>query len=292
MEVTALSVRLLINVAVLLPAQVQHSFSHRAEATFPRIVPSRLQFFEYESFSVNCKGFFHDLTKWRVMRNIQGTNTTCKDKCEMRGTYNITAAFSIDSGEYWCEVDGKKSNKVNIIVTEGSVILDSPALPVMEGDNVVLRCKNKKTFRIEADFYKNGVLMWRSSTVEMTIHNVSKSDEGLYKCRISGIGESAESWLAVRESVILEIPALPVMEGDRVTLRCRNKMTSNFPAVFYKDGLLIRNSSTGEMIIHSVSKSDEGLYKCTSGVGESAVPQPLIPLFQCPLLYKQIRLNP
>ncbi|XP_051251141.1 uncharacterized protein LOC127360704 [Dicentrarchus labrax] len=198
MEVTALCIRLLINVAVLLPAQVQHSYSHRAEATFPRIVPSRLQFFEYEPFSVNCKDFSHDLTKWTVMRNIKGTNTTCKDESETRGTYNITNAFPMDSGEYWCEVDGKKSNKVNIIVTEGSVILDSPAPPVMEGDNVTLRCRNKETFNIEADFYKNGVLMWRSSTVEMTIRSVSKSDEGLYQCKMSGIGESAESWLAVK----------------------------------------------------------------------------------------------
>ncbi|MED6285548.1 hypothetical protein CHARACLAT_030363 [Characodon lateralis] len=31
----------------------------------------------------------------------------------------------------------------------------------------------------------------------MTLSKVSKSDEGLYKCSISGAGESPESWLAV-----------------------------------------------------------------------------------------------
>ncbi|KAI3375486.1 hypothetical protein L3Q82_003821 [Scortum barcoo] len=35
----------------------------------------------------------------------------------------------------------------------------------------------------------------------MTIHSVSKSDEGLYKCRISDVGESAESRLEVRDPV-------------------------------------------------------------------------------------------
>ena len=35
-------------------------------------------------------------------------------------------------------------------------------------------------------------------TARMTIYNVSKSDEGLYKCSMSGLGESPESWLAVR----------------------------------------------------------------------------------------------
>lgn len=64
--------------------------------------------------------------------------------------------------------------------------------------------------------------------------------------------------------MILESPALPVMEGDDVTLRCRNrnKTTSNLKAAFYKDGLLIKNTTTGEMIIHSITKSDEGLYRC------------------------------
>uniref|UniRef100_A0A1A7ZZF0 Ig-like domain-containing protein n=1 Tax=Nothobranchius furzeri TaxID=105023 RepID=A0A1A7ZZF0_NOTFU len=31
----------------------------------------------------------------------------------------------------------------------------------------------------------------------MTLQNISKSDEGRYKCSISGKGESPESWLAV-----------------------------------------------------------------------------------------------
>nr|XP_024000553.1 CD166 antigen homolog A-like [Salvelinus alpinus] len=71
-------------------------------------------------------------------------------------------------------------------------------------------------------------------------------------------------------AVILESPALPVTEGDSVTLRCRYKGTpSNLTADFYKDGSLIRNETTGEMTIPSVSKSDEGLYKCTNSEEES-----------------------
>ena len=35
-------------------------------------------------------------------------------------------------------------------------------------------------------------------TGEMTVHSVSKSDEGLYMCVITDVGASAESWLAVR----------------------------------------------------------------------------------------------
>lgn len=72
--------------------------------------------------------------------------------------------------------------------------------------------------------------------------------------------------------MILESPVHPLQEGDAATLCCMVKQTSfiNLPAEFYKDGLLIRNSSTGIMTILKVSKSDEGFYKCTiSGSGES-----------------------
>ena len=81
----------------------------------------------------------------------------------------------------------------------GSVILESPAVPVTEGEYVTLRCRNKTTSpHLTADFYKNGLFMWNSSTGEITLHSVSKADEGHYKCSISDAGESPESWLTVR----------------------------------------------------------------------------------------------
>ncbi|KAI5628669.1 Fc receptor-like protein 5, partial [Silurus asotus] len=64
--------------------------------------------------------------------------------------------------------------------------------------------------------------------------------------------------------VILESPVHPVTEGDPLTLHClyRNTNPSNLRADFYKDGSVIQNQTTGEMIIHKVSKSDEGFYHC------------------------------
>ena len=84
----------------------------------------------------------------------------------------------------------------NLCFPAGSVILESPVLPVMEGNDVTLSCRNKTTSsNLTADFYKDGRLIRSSSTGEMTIHSVSWSDEGLYKCDISGAGGSPESWL-------------------------------------------------------------------------------------------------
>lgn len=83
--------------------------------------------------------------------------------------------------------------------SDDAVMLESPIHPVMEGDSVTLRCrKNKTPANNIADFYKHGVYTGTGYKGELTIHNVSKSDEGFYKCRISGDGESPEKWLSVR----------------------------------------------------------------------------------------------
>ncbi|XP_039907883.1 low affinity immunoglobulin gamma Fc region receptor II-a-like isoform X1 [Simochromis diagramma] len=121
------------------------------------------------------------------------TVTTTGSKC------TIHPLYASDSGEYWCgTAGGKRSNIISITVTAGSVILESPAVPVMEGEDVTLRCRNKmSSSNIAADFYKNGVHNRSSSSGSMTIQGVLKSDEGLYKCKIAGAGESPKSWLSV-----------------------------------------------------------------------------------------------
>lgn len=67
-----------------------------------------------------------------------------------------------------------------------------------EGATVTLHCTPEtKSFNQFFDFYKDGHCIKRNSTGEITIKRVSKSDEGLYKCSISGGEESLGSWLAV-----------------------------------------------------------------------------------------------
>ncbi|XP_042370800.1 uncharacterized protein LOC121964666, partial [Plectropomus leopardus] len=70
----------------------------------------------------------------------------------------------------------------------------------MERQTVALRCRKKAATSSLADFYKDGHYRQTGYQGQVIIHNVSKSDEGLYKCKISG-GGSAESWLAVRAYV-------------------------------------------------------------------------------------------
>ncbi|XP_041820750.1 Fc receptor-like protein 5 [Chelmon rostratus] len=208
MEATALCIRLLdgslvsplMTVLLLLVAQVDSSSSQTADEAFPRVDPNRQQLFQYEPIVVSCEGL-QGLTGWRVMKKIRGVVETCSPVwLTSTGPCKIKNAIAdLDSGEYWCEVKGRRSNFVNITVTDGPVILDSPVLPVMDGDAVTLRCRNRTTSSNHtAEFFKDGHFMLRSSTGEMTLHSVSTSDEGLYKCSISGVGGSLESRLTVR----------------------------------------------------------------------------------------------
>uniref|UniRef100_A0A669ETP3 Ig-like domain-containing protein n=1 Tax=Oreochromis niloticus TaxID=8128 RepID=A0A669ETP3_ORENI len=99
---------------------------------------------------------------------------------------------------------------VNLTVTGGSVILQSPVLPVMEGDDVTLLCKTKTTpSNLPAAFYKDGSLIRKQPTGHMTIQHVSRSDEGLYKCDISGHGESPSSWITVTDKHTTTPPPTP-----------------------------------------------------------------------------------
>uniref|UniRef100_A0A671TQ78 Ig-like domain-containing protein n=1 Tax=Sparus aurata TaxID=8175 RepID=A0A671TQ78_SPAAU len=93
-----------------------------------------------------------------------------------------------------------------------------------------------------------------------TIRNADPSDTGVYWCE-SEHGEC-------KDDVILESPLHPVTEGDTVTLRCSYKKrtqynpTSDFSTTFYKDGEFFGTEPAGKMILSSVSKHHEGLYKC------------------------------
>ncbi|XP_010787306.1 low affinity immunoglobulin gamma Fc region receptor III-like, partial [Notothenia coriiceps] len=196
MEVTALCCRLLTGVIILLGAHIQESSSQNNDTAF-RIIAERLQLFEYKPFSFLCEGLGYN---FKGIRNGKKLTKDCSMINSTTLKCTIQQAYAKDSGVYWCEDEkGEKSNSVNITVTAGSVILESPVLPVREGESVTLSCRNKTTTSsiLSADFYKDGRLIRSSSTGNITIQRVSKSDEGLYKCSISEGGESPESRFAV-----------------------------------------------------------------------------------------------
>ncbi|KAM4564264.1 putative high affinity immunoglobulin gamma Fc receptor IB [Fundulus diaphanus] len=169
------------------------------------VSPSRSQFFEGDSVSLSCEED-NSSAGWTVRRNTaRRTRTQCGDGWgEPAGsTCNISYLFTSDSGVYWCEwrEGAASSSSIQLTVTGGSVILQSPVLPVMEGDDVTLSCQTwTTTSNLSAAFYKDGSLIRTEPAGHMTLHNVTSSDEGLYRCSISGHGESPSSRISVSET--------------------------------------------------------------------------------------------
>ncbi|XP_078792957.1 Fc receptor-like protein 5 [Oryzias latipes] len=165
------------------------------------VSPSRSQFFRGESVTLKCED--HSSAGWTLRRKtIKETRAQCGSVWgSVDGlSCKIGYMYEEDGGMYWCESrgGGASSISVNISVSGGSVILQSPVLPVMEGHDLTLSCQSQTPpSKPSAAFYKDGSLIRTEPTGHMTLQHVSRSDEGLYKCLISAHGESPSSWISV-----------------------------------------------------------------------------------------------
>ncbi|CAI5661069.1 unnamed protein product [Oreochromis niloticus] len=181
---------------ILLGTQLKNSYAWEQDVAVPRVTPNRLQHFEYESVSLHCDGS----TQLRGFRNNEAFSPTCGVKKTSSGSSCVfDKVYQLDSGVYWCEAEGgERSNTVNITVTGGSVILDSPAFAVPEGSSVTLLCKIKTASINFAFFYKDDIILEKRAVEKISINNFSKLNEGLYKCSIPDVGESPGSWLVMK----------------------------------------------------------------------------------------------
>ncbi|KAM4537425.1 high affinity immunoglobulin gamma Fc receptor I-like [Odontesthes bonariensis] len=174
------------------------------------VSPSSSQLFEGDSVSLSCEED-HSSAGWTLRRNTsRGTRTQCGSGWGKAAgsSCKISSTYPSDSGVYWCESrEGAASNSISLTVSGGSVILQSPVLPVMEGGDVTLSCRTKTPpSNPPAAFYKDGSLIRAEPTGHMTLLHVNRSDEGLYRCSISGHGESPPSWISVTEKPTTTAP--------------------------------------------------------------------------------------
>ncbi|XP_066500494.1 Fc receptor-like protein 5 [Hoplias malabaricus] len=246
------------------------------------ISPSRTQHFSTDSLSLSCEGH-RDSAGWRVRRYTHSEKvSSCSSVPGF--TCNISSLSTSDTGVYWCQSEsGESSDPVNITVHNGAVILESPVHSVSEGDSLTLHClyRSTKSSHLPADFYKDGVLLQKQTTGEMTIHKVSKSHEGLYHCKHPEKGESPRSWISVRISFSLVLiphqqnnptavvssvkPDEHVFKGENVTLRCDIEAggDTEWNYIWFKDKNELKQfSRSQEITVRSVTESNSGKYTC------------------------------
>ncbi|XP_078137852.1 Fc receptor-like protein 5 [Centroberyx gerrardi] len=246
------------------------------------VSPNRTQHFSSESVSLSCEG---NSTEWTVKRfTEEGYLEHCSPNWgSMTGSKcNIDSMWT--SAVYWCESgSGEFSNAVNITGQYGSLILLSPVHPVTEGDSVTLGCKSRtEPLLSNVDFYRNDKLIQNETTGEMTIHAVSKSDEGFYKCKYSGT-ESPQSWMAVKykPTPVLTVSPVWLSPGASVTLSCEVEGSSAGWRFYWYKAVpkLSDNSYTYELLPGSNDGTAEGSYilhgpthtggyMCTAGRGD------------------------
>ncbi|KAK5875492.1 hypothetical protein CesoFtcFv8_026570 [Champsocephalus esox] len=188
---------------------------------------NRSQFFSNEAFTLGCQlpddnapveddevGLllvaFNDWT---------GTVTECPGQVssDHRLSSTITPVYLDSYSLYWCENPaGDRSNSLNVSIASVTV-LESPPLPVMEGEDVMLRCfqRDRKTKEISSSFhasyYKNSRLIDNrfgrgpfDQEGNFTLRAVTKADEGVYTCKMPEAGGSFESWLSVKARPVEE----------------------------------------------------------------------------------------
>ncbi|XP_062240558.1 uncharacterized protein LOC133950323 [Platichthys flesus] len=202
--------------------------------------PDSVQHHYYDEIRLTCEG---NSDKWRLWM-FTGDKVELFE-CESQETSFTWIMDRFDSGVFWCGSGSEISNAVNITKVGGDVILENPAHPVTEGHCCTTTCPHCVSIMADSWSLRDSHL-WEGSTSH---------------CRM-------EVLLVGGRDVILESPVRPVTGGQSVTLSC-SLYDGNFYSniSFYKNDELLQSDVRGKLEISSVSKSDEGFYKCEhSGV--------------------------
>ncbi|XP_053089314.1 leukocyte immunoglobulin-like receptor subfamily B member 2 [Pangasianodon hypophthalmus] len=199
------------------------------------------------------------------------------------GNYTLSPAALHHTGVYMCRgergepaIHTQYSNPQPLWISGESppvsLIINPSRTQHFTKDSLSLSCEdqsNSTGWTVRRYTHSEGVLdcsRWGSVTGSTCkISFLSTSHTGVYWCESKSGENSNPVNITVHDGdVILESPVHPVTEGHPLTLHClyRNTNSSNLRADFYKDGSVLQTQTTGEMIIQTVSKSDEGFYHC------------------------------
>uniref|UniRef100_A0AAY5ENM8 Ig-like domain-containing protein n=1 Tax=Electrophorus electricus TaxID=8005 RepID=A0AAY5ENM8_ELEEL len=239
------------------------------------------QVFEGETVTLRCNIQRRGVSKWQYSWKKEGSLSPVSRE----QVYTISGAEESHTGNYTCrgtEAGGSRYSHTSDAVTltvSGEYVSSLVSLIIIpnrtqhfSGHSLSLSCedqRNSTKWRVMQYTQNRSVSNCPPGKESVTrstcnISSLSTAHTGVYWCQSKSLGSSKPVNITVHDGdVILDSPVHPVTEGDSLTLRCLlNKTSSNLISYFYKDGSLFWNQTTGQIIIHAILKSDEGLYHC------------------------------
>ncbi|CAI5657458.1 unnamed protein product [Oreochromis niloticus] len=180
------------------------AFLSAAEHPAYHVMPPNLQqFFRgSSSVSLSCVDDGQTADGWTVKRTRGNLTEDCGAAASEFSRINSSfCALGLSTGGSFLCVNssGEQSDEVSISVSEGGVILEIPALPVMTGSDVTLYCTPKEGERRKSYFIRDNVPLGSGPEGKWILSKVQRSDEGLYSCSTDIHPPSPQSRLRVRD---------------------------------------------------------------------------------------------
>ncbi|XP_066063849.1 LOW QUALITY PROTEIN: Fc receptor-like protein 4 [Chamaea fasciata] len=178
------------------------------------------------------------------------------------------------SGTYKCQRRGSGLSPP-VAVLNDQLVLQVPALTLLEGDTVTLRCRAMHDMSVSrVRFYQDGKDRgWALRGAKLFLSPLELHHSGHYHCEVSvGLWPSLSPPVTVRVHELFTVPVLEgppeLTEGSPLNLSCLSTPSPLRPQVpiqhlFYRDGQLVGGPQVfPQILMPAVKLSHSGYYSC------------------------------
>ncbi|XP_074400315.1 low affinity immunoglobulin gamma Fc region receptor III-like [Zonotrichia albicollis] len=137
------------------------------------------------------------------------------------------------------------------------IFVEPPWMPAVLWDRVTLTCQGSGTSSATT-WYKDGRRWGQQGRDPLTV-----TENGTYECNRPGTGLSLpmrvlDDWL------VLQVPARPLLEGDKVTLCCRDRRNNlvTWVSFYHEEKQLVELRNGTELTLFPLKLHHSGCYRC------------------------------